>query len=380
MFSDSKAFSGFATDDTDAARAFYADTLGLEVTEEHGILTLHLAGGTDVLVYPKPEHTPAELHRPQLPRRRRRGGRRRAHRARRRVRALRGRAPGREGDHARPRARHRLVPRPRRQHPLGAQARLMPTRPPPAAPQAARGRPRRPRARGRDRRRAARGARARAPRRRRLDPRRARRDAAPHQRVRQRRARRAGDPCPSRGPRSTSSRRSQEAHVDRAAGGDEEGPVRAGGRPGLRLRGDRARVRGRARRLRAARPALGRPARGGGLAVLRPEGVLHRRPRRRVGPGHGDRAARGRREGARADVDPQARRGRRPDLRRRRSRRAVREPRRRRQRSSSTARSGSTRRGRSGSRAAAGCACTRSRPGPASRTGSRSRSPRPASG
>ena len=61
MFSDSKAFSGFATDDVDAARAFYSGTLGLEVTEEHGLLTLHLAGDTNVLVYPKPEHTPAEF-------------------------------------------------------------------------------------------------------------------------------------------------------------------------------------------------------------------------------------------------------------------------------------------------------------------------------
>ena len=61
MFSDSKAFSGFAAPDIEAERAFYADTLGLEVTEEHGILTLHLAGDTNVLVYPKPEHTPAEF-------------------------------------------------------------------------------------------------------------------------------------------------------------------------------------------------------------------------------------------------------------------------------------------------------------------------------
>jgi|SRR5829696_50290 len=60
MFSDSKAFSGIATDDIEAARAFYADTLGLEVSEDHGMLTLHLAGGTNVLVYPKPEHTPAD--------------------------------------------------------------------------------------------------------------------------------------------------------------------------------------------------------------------------------------------------------------------------------------------------------------------------------
>jgi catechol 2,3-dioxygenase-like lactoylglutathione lyase family enzyme len=59
MFKDSKAFSGFAANDIDAARTFYADTLGLEVTEEHGILTLHLATGGLVIIYPKPDHTPA---------------------------------------------------------------------------------------------------------------------------------------------------------------------------------------------------------------------------------------------------------------------------------------------------------------------------------
>ena len=59
MFKDSQAFSGFAAPDIDAARAFYADTLGLEVTEENGILTLHLATGGQVIVYPKPDHEPA---------------------------------------------------------------------------------------------------------------------------------------------------------------------------------------------------------------------------------------------------------------------------------------------------------------------------------
>ena len=61
MFKDSRAFSGFAAPDIEQARAFYADTLGLEVTEEHGILTLHLAGGGLVIVYPKPDHTPADF-------------------------------------------------------------------------------------------------------------------------------------------------------------------------------------------------------------------------------------------------------------------------------------------------------------------------------
>jgi catechol 2,3-dioxygenase-like lactoylglutathione lyase family enzyme len=59
MFSDSQAFSGIAAPDIELERAFYADTLGLEVTEEHGILTLHLAGGGRVIVYPKPDHEPA---------------------------------------------------------------------------------------------------------------------------------------------------------------------------------------------------------------------------------------------------------------------------------------------------------------------------------
>ncbi|WP_315093192.1 VOC family protein [uncultured Cellulomonas sp.] len=55
----SKAFSGFSTDDVPTALAFYADTLGLDVTEENGMLFLHFEGH-DVLVYPKgPAHAPA---------------------------------------------------------------------------------------------------------------------------------------------------------------------------------------------------------------------------------------------------------------------------------------------------------------------------------
>jgi catechol 2,3-dioxygenase-like lactoylglutathione lyase family enzyme len=59
MFRDTKAFSGFSTDDIPAARAFYGDTLGLEVSEANGILTLHLAGDRDTIIYPKPDHVPA---------------------------------------------------------------------------------------------------------------------------------------------------------------------------------------------------------------------------------------------------------------------------------------------------------------------------------
>ncbi|HVD24302.1 MAG TPA: VOC family protein [Lapillicoccus sp.] len=59
MFRETKAFSGFAVPDTAAAKAFYGDTLGIDVSEENGMLTLHLAGGRDTIVYPKPDHVPA---------------------------------------------------------------------------------------------------------------------------------------------------------------------------------------------------------------------------------------------------------------------------------------------------------------------------------
>jgi catechol 2,3-dioxygenase-like lactoylglutathione lyase family enzyme len=59
MLTDSPAFSGFSSNDIPATQTFYAETLGLEVTEENGMLTLHLAGGGTVLVYPKDDHEPA---------------------------------------------------------------------------------------------------------------------------------------------------------------------------------------------------------------------------------------------------------------------------------------------------------------------------------
>ena len=60
MFRDAKAFSGFAVDDIDRARAFYGETLGVQVDDlEGGLLQLTLGTGAKVLVYPKPDHTPA---------------------------------------------------------------------------------------------------------------------------------------------------------------------------------------------------------------------------------------------------------------------------------------------------------------------------------
>jgi catechol 2,3-dioxygenase-like lactoylglutathione lyase family enzyme len=59
MFRDSHAFSGFSTNDIPKAKEFYSKTLGVEVTEENGMLTLHLAGGGTVLIYPKDNHEAA---------------------------------------------------------------------------------------------------------------------------------------------------------------------------------------------------------------------------------------------------------------------------------------------------------------------------------
>src|SRR5262245_12992066 len=59
MLRDSKAFSGFSVDDIQKAKMFYGETLGLNISETHGLLKLHLAGGNTVLVYPKPNHAPA---------------------------------------------------------------------------------------------------------------------------------------------------------------------------------------------------------------------------------------------------------------------------------------------------------------------------------
>ncbi len=43
-----------------AARDFYAGKLGIATSEQNGMLTLHLAGDRDTLVYPKPGHEPAD--------------------------------------------------------------------------------------------------------------------------------------------------------------------------------------------------------------------------------------------------------------------------------------------------------------------------------
>ncbi len=60
MFEHTKAFSGFSVDHIAAAKRFYGETLGLRVSEQdNGLITLHIEGGAETIVYPKPNHSPA---------------------------------------------------------------------------------------------------------------------------------------------------------------------------------------------------------------------------------------------------------------------------------------------------------------------------------
>lgn len=56
-------FSSFAVKDIDLARKFYGNTLGLDVREDKqmGILEIHSTDKSHVLVYPKPDHQPANF-------------------------------------------------------------------------------------------------------------------------------------------------------------------------------------------------------------------------------------------------------------------------------------------------------------------------------
>jgi predicted enzyme related to lactoylglutathione lyase len=59
MLKNSKAFSGFSVNDIEKAKKFYSETLGLDVSESMGLLNLNFPSGQKVIIYPKPNHTPA---------------------------------------------------------------------------------------------------------------------------------------------------------------------------------------------------------------------------------------------------------------------------------------------------------------------------------
>ena len=63
MFKNAKAFSGFSVDDLQKATDFYSQVLELETAPVNmpgaELLSLKIAGGVPILVYPKPNHEPA---------------------------------------------------------------------------------------------------------------------------------------------------------------------------------------------------------------------------------------------------------------------------------------------------------------------------------
>jgi len=59
MLHDSHAFSGFSTNDIEKAKTFYGETLGLDMTEQMGVLNVSFAGGGVAVIYPKENHEPA---------------------------------------------------------------------------------------------------------------------------------------------------------------------------------------------------------------------------------------------------------------------------------------------------------------------------------
>lgn len=60
MLSINSAFSGFSVDDIEKAKHFYADVIGLKITEMKGMgMYMDIPNTTSVFVYPKPDHEPA---------------------------------------------------------------------------------------------------------------------------------------------------------------------------------------------------------------------------------------------------------------------------------------------------------------------------------
>jgi predicted enzyme related to lactoylglutathione lyase len=61
MLKNNRVFNSFSVNDLSEAKAFYAETLGLDVEEMSVGLNITLAGGGEVFVYPKPDHTAASF-------------------------------------------------------------------------------------------------------------------------------------------------------------------------------------------------------------------------------------------------------------------------------------------------------------------------------
>jgi catechol 2,3-dioxygenase-like lactoylglutathione lyase family enzyme len=59
MLGDSHSFASYSTNDVAKAREFYGDTLGLEASDDDGLLNVRLPGGGGLMIYPKADHQAA---------------------------------------------------------------------------------------------------------------------------------------------------------------------------------------------------------------------------------------------------------------------------------------------------------------------------------
>jgi catechol 2,3-dioxygenase-like lactoylglutathione lyase family enzyme len=59
MLKNAQTFSSFSVNDLQAAKRFYAETLGLDLTESEEGLAVHLPGGAELFIYPKRDHVAA---------------------------------------------------------------------------------------------------------------------------------------------------------------------------------------------------------------------------------------------------------------------------------------------------------------------------------
>ena len=60
MLRHSKAFSGFSVNDIESAKHFYSGVLGLAVIDNPmGLIELEIEGSSNVIIYPKTDHSPA---------------------------------------------------------------------------------------------------------------------------------------------------------------------------------------------------------------------------------------------------------------------------------------------------------------------------------
>ena len=59
MLAKARAFSSLSVDDLEGAKRFYGQTLGLELSEMPEGVQLHITGGAEIFLYPKPNHVAA---------------------------------------------------------------------------------------------------------------------------------------------------------------------------------------------------------------------------------------------------------------------------------------------------------------------------------